>query len=351
MGNIQRDNVVDSIRGFAIIIVMLGHIMTTNTLAGKDTGLFRFIWSVQMPLFMLISGYVNKYAKPVDTISDLIHTVKKRTISYFLPWLVWTLLIRGWLVNPSEDIIEYTQHIVFNMDSGYWFLFVLWMISLTHLLSKYFVGKIIHNRLWMPIAVSLMSIAFGGMAYIVITYSQLGGNFLGFKYYIYYLPFYCIGFIYGDWSVYASGSVLFSKKILKNGLSAIVFLIYISLMCKIDITKLQDEFFSAILRFVMSITGSIVVINIIVSLSRHSYKLSRACSIAGNYSLELYLLHTLFIPTIPANNSVAFVSLEGIGVSIINYLFMILFSSVFIYASRRNQYINFFIFGKNDRKE
>ncbi|MCD7771860.1 MAG: acyltransferase family protein [Oscillospiraceae bacterium] len=58
-----RNKNVDILRGIAMLMVILGHTMTGYTENSQDTLLFNIIWTLQMPLFILISGYVTKYSR------------------------------------------------------------------------------------------------------------------------------------------------------------------------------------------------------------------------------------------------------------------------------------------------
>ncbi len=55
----QRLEYIDILRGFAIFLVVLGHVLEHAGL--KDDFLFYFIYSFHMPLFICISGFVSAY--------------------------------------------------------------------------------------------------------------------------------------------------------------------------------------------------------------------------------------------------------------------------------------------------
>ncbi|HIW50637.1 MAG TPA: acyltransferase family protein [Candidatus Blautia intestinavium] len=61
----QRNQTIDILRGIAMLLVVLGHTMTGCTVNSQDSFLFNVIWTLQMPLFILISGYVTKYSRPI----------------------------------------------------------------------------------------------------------------------------------------------------------------------------------------------------------------------------------------------------------------------------------------------
>ena len=57
----DRNQFVDIMRGIAMLLVVLGHTMTGCTTGAEKSFLFNIVWSLQMPLFILISGYVTRY--------------------------------------------------------------------------------------------------------------------------------------------------------------------------------------------------------------------------------------------------------------------------------------------------
>lgn len=59
MNNANRIEHIDILRGFAIFLVVLGHVLEKSGQA--DSTLFYLIYSFHMPLFICISAYVSAY--------------------------------------------------------------------------------------------------------------------------------------------------------------------------------------------------------------------------------------------------------------------------------------------------
>ena len=52
----KRNLSIDAIKGVAILLVMFGHVFVHNHM--EDPYVYDFIKAVQMPLFIIISGYL-----------------------------------------------------------------------------------------------------------------------------------------------------------------------------------------------------------------------------------------------------------------------------------------------------
>ena len=98
----KRNSTVDVIRGFAMLLVVLGHTMSGSTIEYQNSFLFQVIWTLQMPLFIIISGYVTRYSLPITNGETLWKVIKKRSLAYLLPWVVWTYMIRGVIFGESS---------------------------------------------------------------------------------------------------------------------------------------------------------------------------------------------------------------------------------------------------------
>ena len=67
----KRNNKLDILRGFAASIVILFHVFALYV-DHESNMLVNIIFSIQMPLFMLLSGFAVVYFKPVQTAEELL---------------------------------------------------------------------------------------------------------------------------------------------------------------------------------------------------------------------------------------------------------------------------------------
>lgn len=75
---------LDNIKGFAILLVVLGHCIQFSNPKFDDDFLFRFIYSFHMPLFFMVSGYVSCKIQ-----FSWKETIRKRLYQLMLPYLLW----------------------------------------------------------------------------------------------------------------------------------------------------------------------------------------------------------------------------------------------------------------------
>lgn len=83
----NRLDFVDKMRGFAILMVVVGHLIDFNGW-GVYNPAFQIIYSFHMPLFFAISGFIVEKVSRVDTIGEVgSFCLKKNSVcrtSFFL---------------------------------------------------------------------------------------------------------------------------------------------------------------------------------------------------------------------------------------------------------------------------
>lgn len=251
----ERNTAVDVLRGIAILMVVLGHTMSGCTVNSEDTFLFRIIWSLQMPLFMLISGYVTKYSRPIVSGKALLRLLKKRSLAYLIPWIVWTVGVRGFLLGESNylDI----PWLLWHMDSGYWFLFSLWTITVIFATSQWAASKV-HCEYGSIRYLLALAACYGVGAVMLLGLGVWQGlSFLCIKLTLYYMPFYFAGYLFGA----------YQKRItcMKNGTQwmegvvALCCLAWLYLVLRFNFYTAEETIAMIFLRMVTSLMGCIAV--------------------------------------------------------------------------------------------
>ncbi len=118
----KRLSWLDSLRGFGIILITLGHL-------GCFELLERYIYSFHVPLFFFISGYLyRRGTQPLSTY------IKKKTLTILVPFLTWTFLSTMVNVVLGYDIIPLIKRALtingqLTWNSPLWFLLVLYFVE------------------------------------------------------------------------------------------------------------------------------------------------------------------------------------------------------------------------------
>ena len=250
----KRNQFVDIMRGIAMLLVVLGHTMTGCTVDSQKSFLFNIIWSLQMPLFILISGFVTKYSRPISDGKGLWKYVKRRTVAYMLPWVVWSFLVRG--IIFGEDGFLNVKHLLWNMDSGYWFLATIWTISMIFGIASFIAERVSKENLLKKQTV-LLGCYLVGMVLLVGIGAILGLSFFAIKLTLYYMPFYYAGFLYGQFDDRMKESDTGKKMI--DSIVAICFVVWLFIILRISLYEMSDGGSAIILRAATSLSGCIAV--------------------------------------------------------------------------------------------
>lgn len=187
----QRILWIDSIKAFAILIVILGHCLQ---FIGATGILYKYIYAVHMPLFMAISGYCS-YKQSIS-----FGHIKRRFFQLVVPFFCWPLVWYAIKMDFS-GIADYYIHLPLNPDTGLWFLYILFLISLVDFLRC---KLLLNSSLQKPIGGGKLKLTqYNYECSVIVTsvllllaywiYKHLGmpGNWINFL--ALYYPYYILG--------------------------------------------------------------------------------------------------------------------------------------------------------------
>ncbi|HAN21280.1 MAG: hypothetical protein A2Y15_02265 [Clostridiales bacterium GWF2_36_10] len=340
----SRNNAIDAVRGLAIILVIIGHVIEVNVTGFYESTVFNIIWSLQMPLFMLISGYVTRYSAHINNKKGYFNYLLKRSLTYLLPWVIWTIFVKGLLLG-STNFWAYIKYITFSMDAGYWFLFSLWTISMIFGTATYIANKFTNKNNLRIVITILVSIIFS--VFLLIIGLKVGINFLGIKLTLYYLPFFYLGYLYANIENVYSERAWFKAARQAVILPSIV--VYAIIILNINLYSMEDNISNILIRMTASVLGcTIVFYTVSVSrfLASQNERVGKALLLAGQYSLELYVVHELLISIMDVIPKPEFLSVDGFILCTVNFILMLLFLIIIIYCISANKWSRLILFGK-----
>lgn len=337
--NKERNQFVDVMRGIAMLLVVLGHTMTGCTVDSQKNFLYNIVWSLQMPLFILISGYVTKYSHPISTRKELWKYIKRRTVAYMLPWAVWSFFVRG-IVFGEADFLN-VRHLLWHMDSGYWFLATIWTISMIFGIAS-FIAERVNKENLLKKQIVLLGCYLAGMVLLVGIGAVLGLSFFAIKLTLYYMPFYYAGFLYGQFDDRMKESDTGKKMI--DSVVAICFAVWLFVICRFNLYEMSDSGFAIILRMATSLAGCIAV----CGLCKGMFSKNGGGWMAwiGEHSLEVYLVHYLLLSLIELDNAPVFYSPMGLSLVLVNYMITVALTAMVTAVVNQNAVLRVVLTGK-----
>lgn len=316
-----RDISLDAVKGFAILLVMLGHCIVLNGLA--DPYLYDAIAAVQMPLFMAVSGYIAGLKKPEAVerpdLAKRAAVLGKRSISYLVPFFSWMVIV------SFPHCLKELKTELFHLDYGLWFLATLWIVNLVCMIAalladfaeyKYCQGKMkrkglnvvqknqtvsdnaestvkYNSGLWLRFIIFCLVVLCFYIGFFL--QARSGNTFLSPSLTVRYLPFYVAAYLFA----YHISPVLQKKEtgrlVGHTGLvnvfwllclAAFVYLVYaFDMVVVTGITTL-------VVQIAASFLGVFVCFYGIAHFCRG--RLQKLLAFVGQYTLEIYVLHFRF---------------------------------------------------------
>lgn len=316
-----RDISLDAVKGFAILLVMLGHCIVLNGLA--DPYLYDAIAAVQMPLFMAVSGYIAGLKKPeaVER-SDLAKraaVLGKRSISYLVPFFSWMVIV------SFPHCLKELKTELFHLDYGLWFLATLWIVNLVCMIAalladfaeyKYCQGKMkrkglnvvlkneavsdtaestvkCNSGLWLRFIIFCLVVLCFYIGFFL--QARSGNTFLSPSLTVRYLPFYVAAYLFA----YHIRPVLQKKEtgrlVGHTGLVNVLWLLclaaFVYLVYAFDMVVVTG-ITTLVVQMAASFLGVFVCFYGIAHFCRG--RLQKLLAFVGQYTLEIYVLHFRF---------------------------------------------------------
>lgn len=134
----KRDPYWDIVKGVAIILVVIGH--ATTLVFGENeecyhTLLWKFIYSMHMPLFMIVSGYFFLFSLRKDALT----IIRKRFVQLLLPIIIISFF--DYSINYYTPPLRFPETIIdlyARYLSSLWFLRALFYCSVIILIGNKF---------------------------------------------------------------------------------------------------------------------------------------------------------------------------------------------------------------------
>ena len=130
---------IDILKGIAIILVVMGHMFVPYT-DYLDSTVNQMIYSVHIPLFIFLSGFVFHLSQGKHSVRI---TIMKRILSLLLPFFCFSA------VYCIANDISYSDMLLKNeIHNGYWFTLVLFEIILISIVIEMLTKRIRGGAKW-----------------------------------------------------------------------------------------------------------------------------------------------------------------------------------------------------------
>lgn len=270
---------IDALKGFAICLVIMGHVIYWSDMANYSTNLlFIMIYTFHVPLFFFVSGYLtyNRFG-PMT-----LPWINKKFIGLMIPYIIFTVfyfhIIPGAfrnqisIENLINNIFSYTKN-----DSA-WFLPILFqsfvglsiIINIERIMKKY------------TIFFNISLILFIIISPLIPVSSMPGGSLV-----IYYSIYVVIGYYSGKYSPNIYSMLSGKSPYIIYSLYAIGSLLFPLLFMIRSDSLVNNLYF----KFSIAFAGIIFSILIIKLFSKS--RIFSLFTLCGVYSMELYLIHLI----------------------------------------------------------
>lgn len=305
----------------------------------KGGVLTNFIWAVQMPGFMLVSGYFSY--RPLTDLKDGWRRVVGSAEHYAMPFFTWFFLISVLLLGQFDrHILRALGTLMTHVDSGLWFLWVIFVLSVVATGCNIAMGKGKNRTIQIIGVLITCAVCLGILGALGLKFSL---SFIGIKYILYYAVFYGFGWLakatekkWRKW-LKVKGQVLFASLV-----------IFLAIVYNFDLYHCDDDMKSIFLRYIAGFTGNAVILG---ACEKFKVKLEKAkFDWLGRYTLEIYCTHMYVNNLFIDSNGNRFFTRIGFGNFMVSLICTIAFTTVIIVVLKSNPIANWLLYGKKEKK-
>ena len=337
----QRNNSIDAIKGLAILLVMFGHVFVHNHM--EDPYVYDFIKAVQMPLFIIISGYLCGQGRKITDAKTYVKVMGKRAVAYLLPFFTWLTVMH------LGDLAEAYRTVFVQLDYGLWFLAVLFILTFMVYTAQLIAGIFkMKNQL---ITELIFWGVYGSLSLILVLQILTGNSILSPYLTIIYVPFYMAGYVFGcygkkffSWGSKESEKLDCRNNRLVQGIVIIASAAFLYLASAKNLNSMETKM-DTIIQMIASVLGCTGIIYGVLTLK--DGKTKNILAKIGGYTLELYVIHYHFANMLNFNDKqYNFYTLEGFVFVITSFIAMCAVTVCFIWMMKKVKVFDFLFFGK-----
>lgn len=329
--NKKRDLTLDALKGVAILLVMVGHVLNLNHM--EDPYVYDVIKAVQMPLFMMVSGYLCGMGRRVDSLKRFGQVLGKRAVSYLVPFFVWIIVLY------PQNFLGAIKDTLFQLDYGLWFLMTLFLLT-AMVYTAQLISGLAGDR---PVLREIFFWgSYGVMAAFVFLETMLGWQFLSPALTRLYIPFYMAGYVVTAYEHVWKNGILGREKV-QNLLAVCAAVLFGGMVIGFDLVDLSTM--GALLRQILASFLGCYVIFILCRRWKDG-KGKQAAAWLGGFTLEIYALHFHFATLLNQGESYRLYTWQGLVFALVSFAVMSALTAIIIWATKKVWILDFLLYGK-----
>lgn len=297
---------LDAMRGFTMILVVAYHVAQLGfDQTVKHSSSLSFLMLFRMPLFFFVSGFLAYKASAEWSLSFLFSMLAKKFRVQIIPTVVFFLFSCVAIYPKFVPALE--SSLALPTKGGYWFTLVLLYMFVLYYLFCYFEAKF-EIKSWIPITLFLLvSFVFYETCYLPKHFWWADGHrltkptaileYTSVIQLMKYLPFFLFGNIVRRYWAQAQ-KIMDSRWFFPTIVILVVF-------CTMDVLKWHNlrmawtNIPSTLAKFMLLTMTFMYFRHYAEYFSKHTF-IGRALQYIGRRTLDIYLIHFLFLPNLPA---------------------------------------------------
>ena len=284
--NMERKRLIwaDSLKGFLIMLVVLGHaIQGTFGPDCENNHLWNIIYSFHMPAFMVVSGFLAFRPHGMDGTSYW-GVILRRCRQLIVPFVLWTIIML--LLKFDFSFATIGNYLLFP-DKGLWFLWVLFFITWLFVSGGQLAQMLKAPKECVELCICLLLVA------VMLIFEP---RIFGFQFIAYYFLFYTFGYYLHK----------YQDKLMSNRWTLIIslalcwfFLAWYWNMHKLPEFLRSVPVSSTILQYLYRFVTAVIAIYVLFAVAQefleNTNKWNKPLEHLGKVSLGIYAVHMMLI--------------------------------------------------------
>lgn len=271
----ERDEVIDILRGFAILAVLFGHAIQRGLIYDYNkTIMWKVIYSFHMPLFVFLSGFTLYMSTPIYNSKWL----KNKCSRLMVPLIFWTIIVelmsdfkftglKPFTAFPNT-VSEFIKRTVLHPDWAFWFLWIIFVFMMIFFINDKLTRKLKNVQRYQILFFALVEVII--IAILKLTKKDV----FGLIQIQYYFPVFICGY-------FASKYKSYIYKYLKYAVLPAAILWSLLFYSSINEDRIQ--------KYILALSAIIVIYYFVTLLQKYL----RWLTYFGKISLELYTCESI----------------------------------------------------------